>query len=189
MLCCGRRCWKTLGRRLARSGRGDSARSARVCRLLTNQTKRREIPHIRRPTLSQERRRKKKSGCCVRNDGWGVGAKWAGLKPRRYNREKRGKGLVHTVLGVPGALLLAHVNHLADVVSIVGADVREHLGGLFQLGFVGGFHPFLEFAHDFVKLLYGFIPSFGIKFVEGLVIIAAKFFDFFSLEVREIAPI
>jgi hypothetical protein len=27
-----------------------------------------EIPHIRRPTASQERSRKKKSACCVRND-------------------------------------------------------------------------------------------------------------------------
>ncbi len=31
--------------------------------------KRREIPHIRRPTLSQERSGKKKSACSVRNDG------------------------------------------------------------------------------------------------------------------------
>ena len=38
------------------------------------------------------------------------------------------KGLVHTVLGIPGALLLPHENNLADVVGIVGADVREHLG-------------------------------------------------------------
>jgi hypothetical protein len=38
------------------------------------------------------------------------------------------KGLAHTVLRVPRALLFAHVNNLADVVGIVGADVRKHLG-------------------------------------------------------------
>jgi hypothetical protein len=99
------------------------------------------------------------------------------------------KDLVHAVLGVPGALLFADVNNLADVVGVVGADVREDLGGFFQLGFVGGLHPFFEFAHDFVKLLYGFIPSLAVKFVEGFVIIAAELFDFFSLEVGEITPI
>src|SRR5690242_21210209 len=35
--------------------------------------KRREISHIRRPTHSQERMRKKKSACSVRNDGVGGG--------------------------------------------------------------------------------------------------------------------
>jgi len=42
---------------------------------------RREIPHIRRPTLSHERKRKKKPACCVRNDKRGVGAKRAGQDP------------------------------------------------------------------------------------------------------------
>ena len=71
----------------------------------------------------------------------------------------------------------------------MGADVREDLGGLFQLGFVGGFHPFFEFAHDFVELSYDFIPSLAVKFVESLVIIAAEFFGFFSFEVGEISPV
>jgi hypothetical protein len=86
-------------------------------------------------------------------------------------------------------LLFADENNLADVVSIVGADVREHLGGLLQLGFVGGFHPFFKFAYDVVELFYGFIPSLAVKFVEGLVITAGEFFEFFSFEVREIPSI
>jgi len=32
----------------------------------------REIPHIRKPTGSQERTEKKKSACSVRNDGWAI---------------------------------------------------------------------------------------------------------------------
>jgi hypothetical protein len=36
--------------------------------------------------------------------------------------------LVHTVLGIPGALLFANVDDLADVISVVGTDVREYLG-------------------------------------------------------------
>src|SRR5258708_25932792 len=132
MLCCGPRCWKTLRRRLARSGRGDSARSARVCRLLTNQTKRREerfLTSAGRRFRRSESERKNRPASFGMTCG-GVDAKLARLKPRRYNREKPGKGLGHTVLWVPRALLLAPVNHLADVVSIVGADVGEHLGGL-----------------------------------------------------------
>jgi hypothetical protein len=54
---------------------------------------------------------------------------------------------------------------LADVVCVVGADVREGLGGLFQLGFVGGFHPICEFLHDVIELLHDVIPGLGVKFV------------------------
>ena len=39
----------------------------------------REIPHVRRPALSQERRRKKKSACSVLNDSGGSGHQ-AGLQ-------------------------------------------------------------------------------------------------------------
>jgi hypothetical protein len=38
------------------------------------------------------------------------------------------RSLVHTVLGIPGALLLANVDYLAYVVGVVGTDVREYLG-------------------------------------------------------------
>jgi hypothetical protein len=51
-----------------------------------------------------------------------------GTRPQRH---PFAKGLVHTVLRVPGALLFAHENNLTDMVGIVGADVREHLRGLF----------------------------------------------------------
>jgi len=45
-------------------------RGARVLR--PADTRGREIPHIRGPTFSQERKRKKKSACSVRNDVDGV---------------------------------------------------------------------------------------------------------------------
>src|SRR5216683_3493739 len=39
-----------------------------------------EIPHMRRPTLSQERKRKKKSACSVRNDSGGCAERRTGRK-------------------------------------------------------------------------------------------------------------
>src|SRR5260370_24209636 len=60
-------------------------------------TKRREIPHIRRPTRSQERKRKKKLACCARNNsGWGgrvnVGAKAPTPKGQASAPSARGDG-------------------------------------------------------------------------------------------------
>jgi len=42
--------------------------------------KKREIPHIRRPTASQERRGKRKSACCVRNDSEWVASAYVGAE-------------------------------------------------------------------------------------------------------------
>src|SRR5713101_2313358 len=51
---------------------------------------------LRRPTLSQERKRKKKSACSVRNDGW--------VGPRRRGQTEspppKGHGVGHFLLGM-----------------------------------------------------------------------------------------
>jgi len=41
-------------------------------------------------------------------------------KPLRFR-------LAHAILWVPGTQLFAHVDNLADVISVVGTDVREDL--------------------------------------------------------------
>src|SRR5258708_39618343 len=57
----------------ALKGGATKAQLAKGARVLRPADARgREIPHMRRPTLSQERKRKKKSACSVRNEvpGW-----------------------------------------------------------------------------------------------------------------------
>jgi hypothetical protein len=49
------------------------------------------------------------------------------------------KALLHAFLGIPRALQLAHVDDLADVVGVVGADVSDGGRQLCQLLVVGGF--------------------------------------------------
>src|SRR5712692_617072 len=56
--------------RLPRRGKPRPYKTVSLCAPAAS-TRRREIPHIRRPTLSRERKRKKKSACSVRNDGKG----------------------------------------------------------------------------------------------------------------------
>src|SRR5690349_10347342 len=73
--------------------------------------------------------------------------------------------LSHAVFWVPGALLFANINDLADVIRVVSADVRKNLRGFLQFCFVGGLDPFFEFVHDVVELLHGFIPGLGIELV------------------------
>jgi hypothetical protein len=97
--------------------------------------------------------------------------------------------LVHAVFGIPGALFFADVDDLADVVGVVGADVREGLGGLFQLGIVGGFHPLFEFVHHVIELLHDAIPRLAVKFVEGLFIVAAECVRLLALEACKILPV
>src|SRR6267154_300937 len=51
----------------------------------------REIPHIRRPTLSQERKRRKKSACSVRNDSPGGGKRQCIAEGRSNTAPPKGK--------------------------------------------------------------------------------------------------
>ena len=58
------------------------AKGTRVCRPADPRA--REIPHTRGPTLSQERKRKKKSACSVRNDVRVIGS-WGRLTVLLYS--------------------------------------------------------------------------------------------------------
>ena len=86
-------------------------------------------------------------------------------------------------------MLFANVDDLADVIRVVRADVRKHLGGLFQFCFIGGFHPFFELTHDLIELLDDFVPFLGIELVEGFVVITAEFLGFFAFQNLEIPAI
>jgi hypothetical protein len=79
-------------------------------------------------------------------------------------------------VGIPGALLTADVDDLADVVGIVGADQGYRLRGFFQLGFVGGLYPFFDLVHPLVELVHEVVPGFGVELVEGLVVGAGVLF-------------
>src|SRR2546423_11738702 len=90
--------------------------------------------------------------------------------------------LVHAVFGIPGTLLFADVDDLADVIGVVSADVREDLGGLFQLGVIGGLHPLLGGFPDVVELVPGFVPALGRQICEGLVVVSPEGRPLFSFE-------
>src|SRR5258707_6803187 len=70
---------------------------------------------LRRPTHSQERMRKKKSACCVRNDGWRVGR---GMRRPRVIARERGSSCTGSELWNN----LTAPRHIASADFFLGPD-------------------------------------------------------------------
>ena len=83
------------------------------------------------------------------------------------------------------AMQLANVDDLAEVVGVVGADVRDPGGPFGDFGVVGGFHGLLPVGHYFVQLLHGDGPAFGVETVEGFVVVATEFRGLLAFKFRE----
>src|SRR5215470_4021425 len=94
----------------------------------------------------------------------------------------RREWLVHSFGGIPGALLAAQHNDLRDVISVVGAHVRDLVGKLLERGVIHAFYHVLHLGHHLVQLLYGFFPGFVVEFVEGFLVVAAELFRFLAFE-------
>src|SRR5581483_8096708 len=91
-------------------------------------------------------------------------------------------GSFHSVFWIPGALFFAHVNDLANVVSVMRADVRKQLGIFLELGFVSRFNPLLQIAEDFIELLHYVIPALLVEIIERVVVVAAEFVRLLAFE-------
>src|SRR5581483_6935965 len=100
-----------------------------------------------------------------------------------------GFGSFDALLGIPGALQLAHENDLADVISIVCADMRNLRGELLQGLVVGSFHELLQVGHHLVELPGGLAPLFGVEVIEGLVVVAVEFGLGFAGELGQLATV
>jgi hypothetical protein len=66
---------------LMEHGRGEGGGNRRLKGNLKRGTKRKRDFSLRKPTLSQERKGKKKSACSVRNDG---GGRWSAVAARPF---------------------------------------------------------------------------------------------------------
>ena len=75
--------------------------------------------------------------------------------------------LLDAFLGVPGALQLAHVEDLAGVIRIVGADVGEDVCLFGEGGVVGVLEEVFEIGQDGVEVVDGLVPGGGVEAVEG----------------------
>ena len=97
--------------------------------------------------------------------------------------------LLHSFAWIPGALLFAHKHDLPDMIGVVRADMRDRWSDSFQLRVVRAFDDLLEFRQDGVKLLHCGVPAFGVKLVEGFVVVAAEFLGRFAFDSLQVAPV
>lgn len=84
-------------------------------------------------------------------------------------------GLLHAVGGIPDALEFADVDDLADVVGVVSADVSDERSVFLELGVIGGLDGLLPVGEDSVEAVDGLLPGFGVKIVEGFIVVAVVF--------------
>src|SRR4029079_1864339 len=97
--------------------------------------------------------------------------------------------LFHALLRIPVPCLLADVNHLADVVGVVRADVRDGRRPLGKLRFVCSLDRLLPLGAHGVEVLLRLRPLRGVEAVERLVVVAAELRRRLALELRELLAI
>jgi hypothetical protein len=97
----------------------------------------------------------------------------------------RERGLLHAFGSIPPALFTADVYHLASVIRVVRADVRDARRIFLQRGFVACFNKMLEVGQHFVELRDRCRPGFCIEIVEGFVVVAAEFRRLLPFQLRE----
>ena len=97
--------------------------------------------------------------------------------------------LFHTLVWVPDTLLLPDIQNLADVVRVMGSDVSDERcirRELFVIGIVDGFLPVGE---NLIQLFDQIGLLVGRELVEGLVIVAVKFWILLASKVVQCALI
>src|SRR5262245_58577054 len=81
------------------------------------------------------------------------------------------RSFLYAFFRIPCALLLANVDHLSDVIRVVGTDMRDSGIPRLQLLLVCRFHGVFPSGHHFVQLLNRGRPLLAVKTSECFVVI------------------
>ena len=82
--------------------------------------------------------------------------------------------LLHAVRWIPGSVQLAYEEHLADVISVVRADVGDVGGVLLQIRLGATRNVRLQIRKDLIKVFLRLCPVGGVESIEGLIVVAIE---------------